>query len=117
MANGPIGRIIKATGYSLSGLSDAWRTQAPFRYECYIMVFVVPLAWSVGKNAGERALLVGSWILVIVVELINSAIEMVVDRIGVERHDLSGRTKDLGSAAVFCAIALSATIWLILCVD
>jgi diacylglycerol kinase (ATP) len=60
-------------------------------------------------------LLIGSWLLVIVVELINSAIETVVDRIGSERHDLSGRAKDLGSAAVFCSIVLAVTVWLILC--
>jgi diacylglycerol kinase (ATP) len=105
---GPVERIVNATRYSLRGLVDAWRTQAP-------LVIIVPLAWRVGTTAVERALLIGSWLLVIVVELVNSAIETVVDRVGSERHDLSGRAKDLGSAAVFCSIILAVTIWLILC--
>ena len=112
---GPVERIVKATRYSLSELIDAWRTQAPLRYECFVLVIIVPLAWRVGTTAVERALLIGSWLLVIVVELVNSAIETVVDRVGSERHDLSGRAKDLGSAAVFCSIILAVTIWLILC--
>jgi diacylglycerol kinase (ATP) len=112
---GPTQRLIDATRYSLQGLKSAWRMQAPFRYECYIMIIVVPLGWSLGKSGTERSLLIGSWIFVIVIELINSAVETIVDRIGVELNELSGRAKD--SAVVFCAIALSATIWLILCVS
>ena len=112
---GPVERIVKATRYSLSGLIDAWRTQAPLRYECFVLAIIVPLAWSLRTTAVERSLLIGSWLFVIVVELINSAIETVVDRIGSERHDLSGRAKDLGSAAVFGSIVLAVTVWLILC--
>jgi diacylglycerol kinase (ATP) len=80
-----------------------------------VLAIIVPLAWSLRTTAVERSLLIGSWLLVIVVELINSAIETVVDRIGSEPHDLSGRAKDLGSAAVFCSIVLAVTVWLILC--
>jgi diacylglycerol kinase (ATP) len=111
---GPITRVINATRYSLSGLRDAWRTQAPFRYECYVLVLVIPIGWRCGETAAERSLLIGSWLVVLIVELINSAIENVVDRIGIQHHDLSGRAKDLGSAAVFCSIALFAMIWVII---
>jgi len=113
---GPIRRIVNASRYSCSGLVQAWRTQAALRYEVYVMAILVPLAWRVGSTALERSLLVASWLLVIVVELLNSAIETLVDRIGRERHELSGRAKDLGSAAVFCAIVLAATVWLFLCI-
>jgi diacylglycerol kinase (ATP) len=111
---GPITRLINATRYSLRGLRDAWRTQAPFRYECYVLILVIPLGWRYGETAAERSLLIGSWLIVLIVELINSAIENIVDRIGIEYHDLSGRAKDLGSAAVFCSIVLFATIWVII---
>ena len=107
-------RLINATRYSWNGLVEAWRTQAPFRYECYVLAIVIPAGWSFGTGPAERALLLGSWFLVLVVELINSAIETIVDRFGAERHDLSGRAKDLGSAAVFCSIVLAAVIWLII---
>lgn len=82
------------------------------RYECYVLVIILPLVWSLKRSAVERSLLIGSWLLVIIVELINSAIEVVVDRISTERHELSGRAKDMGSAAVFCAIILAISIWL-----
>jgi diacylglycerol kinase (ATP) len=81
------------------------------------LLVVIPAAFWLGRTAIERALLIGSWLLVIVVELINSAIESVVDRIGSDFHDLSGRAKDLGSAAVFCSILLTGTIWLMLFLD
>ncbi|MGH7797110.1 MAG: diacylglycerol kinase [Candidatus Binatia bacterium] len=109
----PLQRILLATRYSWRGLRQGWRTQAALRYECYILLIVIPAAWWIGETKLERALLVGSWLLVIVVEVLNSAIETVVDRIGSELHELSGRAKDLGSAAVFCSIVLAATIWLI----
>jgi len=103
----PLQRLLLATRYS-------WRAQAALRYEVYLLLIVVPAAWWTGETSVERALLVGSWLLVIVVEVINSAIETVVDRIGSDLHELSGRAKDLGSAAVFCSVILSATIWLVL---
>lgn len=110
----PLARIVNATRYSLSGWRAGWRTQPALRYECYGLLPIVPLAWHFGVNGVERALLIGSWLLVIIVELINSAIESVVDRIGSERNELSGRAKDLGSAAVLGAIVLAATVWSIL---
>jgi len=111
---GPIERLINATRYSLRGLGEGWRTQAALRYEFWVLVVAVPVAFFFGHGGVERALLIGSCVLVIVVELINSAIESAVDRIGRERHELSARAKDLGSAAVFCSILLAAGVWLII---
>lgn len=109
--------MLNATRYSLNGLRKGWRTQQALRYEFYVLLVAIPVGWLVGRNRVERALLIGSCFLVPVVELINSAIETVVDRIGSEHHELSGRAKDLGSAAVFCSILLAATIWLIVFFD
>ncbi len=110
-------RLLLGTRYSWQGLRAGWRTQAALRYEFCFSLVAVPLALWLGRSSVERALLIGSWLLVIVVELINSAIETAVDRIGSELHELSGRAKDLSSAAVFCSIVLAATIWLLLCLD
>jgi diacylglycerol kinase (ATP) len=110
----PLVRLWRAAYFSLSGMQVAFRTQAAFRLELLLLPFVVPVAWMLAKSAVERALLIGSWILVIIVEILNSAIEAVVDRIGLERNELSGRAKDLGSAAVFCAIALAVTVWILI---
>lgn len=110
---GPIQHLVNATRNSLKGLRCAWTSEAAFRYEVYVLTIALPLAWFVGRAAVERVLLIGSVLLVIVVELINSAIEAAVDRIGLELHELSGRAKDLGSAAVFCSIVLAVVIWTI----
>ena len=109
---GPVGRVVRATVISIQGLRAAIRSQQAFRLELLVLVLVFPAAWTLTQVGAERALLIGSWLLVMIVELINSAIETVVDRIGSERHDLSGRAKDLGSAAVFGAIVLAALVWL-----
>jgi diacylglycerol kinase (ATP) len=111
---GPFRRVINATGHSLSGLRQAWRHEAAFRYEVYVLIVALPAAWWIGHGAVERALLIGSVLLVLVVELVNSAIEAVVDRIGLEHHALSGRAKDLASAAVFGAIVAALAVWLTL---
>lgn len=76
-----------------------------------VLALVVAAGLWLGKDGVERALLIGSWLLVVVVELINSALEAVVDRIGPERHELAGRAKDLGSGAVFCAILSAVAVW------
>ncbi len=111
---GPFSRLIRATYFSFSGLRAAFQGEAAFRLELLILALVVPAAWILTNHGAERVLLIGSWLLVIVVELINSAIETVVDRLGTERHELSGRAKDLGSAAVFCAIVLAVVVWIII---
>lgn len=111
---GPIEHLINATRYSVKGLRYAWANEAAFRYEIYVLVVALPAAWFVGKGAVERALMIGSVLLVVVVELINSAIETTVDRVSKDHHELSGHAKDLASAAVFVSIVLAATVWLIL---
>lgn len=110
---GPLRRLINATRYSFQGLGQAWVNEAAFRLEIYVLIVALPVGWLLGKSAVERALLLGSCLLVVVVELVNSAIEAVVDRIGTEQHELSGRAKDFGSAAVFAALVLAGTVWLI----
>jgi diacylglycerol kinase (ATP) len=103
--------------YSVSGLRAAWVNEAAFRQECVLAAALVPIAFWIGPTAVERALLIGSCLLVLVVELINSAIEVTIDRIGINRHPLSGRAKDLGSAAVLVSLAMTATVWLLIGLD
>lgn len=104
-------RIINATGYSMKGLKSAWINEAAFRQELVLVLALMPLAGWLGNSLNEILLLICiSW-LVVIVEVLNSAIEAVVNRIGSEHHELSGRAKDLGSAAVFIALALNALVW------
>ena len=104
-------RILHATRYSIAGLRAAWRHEAAFRHECLLAALLVPLAFWIGRSAAERALLIGSCLLVLIVELLNSAVEAAVDRVGAERHPLAGRAKDLGSAAVLIGLVLAGTVW------
>lgn len=104
-------RIINATGYSIKGLKSAWIHEAAFRQELMLILLLMPLAFWIGDSLNQILLLIViSW-LVVIVEILNSAIEAVVDRVGSEHHELSGRAKDLGSAAVFIALALNALVW------
>ena len=104
-------RIINAAGYSMKGLRSAWINEAAFRQELMLILLLMPLAFWIGDSLNQILLLIIiSW-LVVIVEVLNSAIEAVVDRIGSEHHELSGRAKDLGSAAVFIALALNALVW------
>jgi len=104
-------RIVRAFGYSLQGFRDCYRHEAAFRQEVLAAIALIPLALWLGDNGVERALLVGSWLLVMVVELLNSAIETTVDRFGPEHHKLSGRAKDIGSASVLASISLAVVVW------
>jgi len=104
-------RIVNATCFSLAGLRAAWRHEAAFRQECALALLLLPAAIWLGQTAVERALLIGSCWLVLIVELLNSAVEATVDRVGPEPNELSGRAKDLGSASVFVSLALAALIW------
>lgn len=104
-------RLVNATFFSLAGLSAAWRNEAAFRQECVLAAVLTPAAFWVGQTAVERSLLIGTCWLVLVVELLNSAVEAVVDRVGTDHHKLSGRAKDLGSAAVFVSLALTTLVW------
>ncbi|MCS3454264.1 diacylglycerol kinase [Aeromonas rivuli] len=104
-------RIINATGYSMKGLKSAWLNEAAFRQELVLILLLMPLAFWVGGDLNQILLLIAvSW-LVVIVEVLNSAVEAVVDRIGSEHHELSGRAKDLGSAAVFLVLALNVVVW------
>ena len=95
------GRIAKATTWSMQGLRAAWFTESSFRLEVYLFIVLAPLGFWLGETGVERAILIGSLNLVLIAEILNSATEAVVDRFGGEHHELSGRAKDLGSAAVF----------------
>ncbi len=103
--------LIDATGYSLKGLRIAFRHETAFRQELALCVVLMPLAWWIGSGPVEWILLLGSCLLVLIVELINSAIESVVDRIGTEHHELSGKAKDIGSAAVMLALLAAGLAW------
>lgn len=107
-------RVIKAAGYSWKGLKAGWQHEAAIRQELLALVLAVIIAFSLSFSAIERILLIGSVVLVVVIELLNSAIEAVVDRIGTEYHALSGRAKDMGSAAVFVTSLLGLFIWVML---
>ena len=107
-------RLIKATGYSWAGLKAAWRNEEAFRQEGLLCVVLAPLALWLGDSAVERVLLIGSLLLLVIVELLNTGIEATIDRIGLERHELSGRAKDIGSAAVFMALLNAAVAWLLI---
>ncbi|WP_456373556.1 diacylglycerol kinase [Thiolapillus sp.] len=112
--NTGITRLIRAFGYSMKGFAACFRSEAAFRQEVAVSLFIIPLGLWLGQTGVERALLLGSWLLVPVVELLNSAIEAVVDRIGTEQHELSGQAKDIGSAAVFLAISLFLLVWILI---
>ncbi|PVZ83201.1 diacylglycerol kinase [Serratia sp. S1B] len=104
-------RIIKAAGYSYKGLISAWRNEAAFRQELVVAIVAIILAMWLDVGAIARILLIGSLVLVMIIEIINSAIEAIVDRVGAEYHELSGRAKDMGSAAVLVAIMLALFVW------
>lgn len=104
-------RVVWATYYSFRGIRSALQSEAAFRQELALMVLLIPLAFWLGETVEQRLLLIIPCILVLVVELLNSAIEAVVDRIGQERHVLSGQAKDMGSAAVFFSLLLLAVSW------
>ncbi len=106
-----IKRIINATGYSLLGLVATYKNEAAFRQELWLAIVLTPIAIYLGNTSIERAMLLGSLILVLIVELLNSAIEAVVDRIGNEFHELSGRAKDIGSAAVMLSLLNLVVVW------
>ena len=109
--NTGIRRILRATKFSAQGLAQAWQHEAAFRQELVLVLILVPVAAWLGQTALERAALIGCCLIVLIVELINSAIEAAIDRHGDEHHELSGRAKDMGSAAVFISLLLVAVVW------
>lgn len=106
-----LSRVVRAFFNSLAGLGDAWRHESAFRQEIVLAAVLVPAACVVPVPAAERALLIASVLLVLVVELLNSSVEAAIDRISLDRHTLSRRAKDLGSAAVLVALVLLAVVW------
>jgi diacylglycerol kinase (ATP) len=104
----------QAFRYSLAGLLAAWRFESSFRLESYLFVVLAPLGFLLGENGVERALLVGSLLLVLIVELLNGAVEAIVDKTTPEFHELAGRSKDMGSAAVFLAMMGVAFTWAVI---
>jgi len=105
-------RMMRATGYSMSGLVAAYRGESAFRQEFWLATVLLPLAFWVGRGWVETVLLIGAPVLVLIVELLNSGLEAAIDRVSFEFHDLSKRAKDLGSAAVFLSLLLCTGIWL-----
>lgn len=108
-----IRRLINATGYSWAGLKTAFRQEAAFRQELAAALVLIPAALLLADNGLERAVLIGSVLLVLVVELLNSAVEAAIDRFGGEQHPLFGDAKDLGSAAVAVSILLALVVWVL----
>lgn len=104
-------RIINAFGFSIKGFRACFKHEEAFRQEVYVLIPMLPLGIWLGQDGVERALLVGSLLIVPLTELLNSAVEAVVDRVGTEQHKLSGRAKDIGSAAVFLSIVLAMAVW------
>jgi Diacylglycerol kinase len=104
-------RLLRAFGYSLQGFRAAFENEAAFRQEVLLSLVLIPLGLWLGETGLERALLAGSVLLVPIVELLNSGIEAIVDRLGEERHELSGRAKDVGSAAVLLALFNVLAVW------
>lgn len=110
-------RVLRAFGNSWKGFRGAFREEAAFRQELLLATLVIPLGLWLGHTGVERALLIAPMLLVLIVELLNSAIEATVDRIGMERHQLSGLAKDIGSAAVMLSFILLGAVWLLVLLD
>ncbi|QYJ80189.1 diacylglycerol kinase [Shewanella acanthi] len=111
--NHGIKRIFRATGFSMKGLKSAWVHEAAFRQELILALLMLPIALFVDISTMERLMLILTLFIVLIVELLNSAIEAVVDRVGSEIHPLSGQAKDIASAAVFMSLTLCGLTWLI----
>lgn len=109
-------RVQAAFFNSLKGYKATWDSEEAFRQEVYLFAIAIPLGLWLGDTGVEKVLLVGSTLLVWIVELLNTGIEVVVDRISFERHELSGKAKDIGSAAVFTALILAGLTWLLVLV-
>jgi diacylglycerol kinase (ATP) len=107
-------RVFRATGFSMKGLMSAWKNEAAFRQETVLACIMLPIVLLINISTPERILLIMTVLIVLIVELLNSAIEAVVDRIGDEIHPLSGQAKDIASAAVFISLVLCALTWSII---
>jgi diacylglycerol kinase (ATP) len=110
-------RVLRAFVYSWQGFRHAWREEAAFRQELSLALVVVPAGLYFGRSGVERALLVWPMLQILLVEILNSAVEAVVDRGGLERHPLAGMAKDMGSAAVLLSFGMLGTVWLLILSD
>ena len=110
LPRGPV-RVMKAAMWSMQGLRAAWLHESSFRLEVYLFAILAPVGWWLGETGVERALLIGSMLLVLSIELLNSAVEAVIERYGPEHHELAGRAKDMGSAAVFVLMLNVLLVW------
>jgi diacylglycerol kinase (ATP) len=108
-----LGRILPAMGYAIAGLKAAWRNEHAFRQELVMVVILSVFALTLSISSFQKLFLIGVLVFVLIVELFNSAIEAVVDRVSLERHELSKNAKDMGSAAVMLAIFLAAASWIV----
>ena len=106
-------RIINAFHFSAAGFKATWQNEEAFRQEVLLCIVAAPLGFLLGQTGVEKALLLGSLLLVLIVELLNTGIEVAIDRISFERHELSGRAKDIGSAAVLTSLMLAAVVWVL----
>jgi len=106
-----LSRLIAAAGYSGAGLRSAFASEEAFRLEVAALILLTPLALWLGETSMERVLMIGSLLLLMIVELLNTAVESVVNRVGLEFHELSRQAKDIGSAAVFLAMAMVVLVW------
>ncbi len=107
-------RFINSILFSIAGLKAAWINEEAFRQEVVVLIVAIPLAFWLAESNIEKVLLIGSVVWILIVEIINSAIEAIVDRAGVEYHELAGRAKDLGSAAVMLSIFMAIATWLLI---
>ncbi|WP_028994288.1 diacylglycerol kinase [Azonexus hydrophilus] len=104
-------RLFNALGYSRDGLTAAWKNEAAFREEVLLAIVAIPLAIFLGETGVDRALMIGSVLLILIVEILNSGLEAVVDKASPEKHELAKRAKDMGSAAVLLSLVNAATVW------
>jgi len=109
--------VWRAFGYSFQGFRHAWREEAAFRQEAVLAGFLIPLGLYLGHSGIERALLATPVLIILIIEVLNSAVEAVVDRSGMERHPLAGMAKDMGSAAVLLSFILLGTVWALVLSD
>ncbi len=110
-------RLINACFYSVAGFKAAWKNEEAFRQEIMAGIVVVPAGFFLGATGTQRALLILSFLIIPLVELLNTAVEATVDRVGMEKHELSGRAKDLGSASVLLSIFIAAIVWVLVLSD
>ena len=115
--NRGIKRIINAFNYSQAGFRAAWKNEEAFRQEIMAGIIFIPAGFLLGATGTQRAVLIFSYLIIPLVELLNTAIEAIVDRVGMEKNELSKRAKDVGSASVFLSICIAAIMWVLIAWD